>query len=326
MYALANDENGNPIEVPATATGWLVRRHAGGKGRPGAVYDADGRPLVVELGATARELRAHGCAPGPYRLEAVDPNRRPMGVVAFTEIVGDDGAAGEGAAKTAGSEGAAVAALARAVEAMQRVQAQREQSQSEMFMRLIDRLAPAPAQPAQNLRNAVVEFAEVQKAMKKLVPEPAPQPAPTVVIEEREPVVAEESNGWAELATKLALQHAPGVVRFVLHKMGLKAEEIAILTGGIDAVVNASAAAPANDSATRTPSAPPNETAQKLAAIFELLTPEEGERMRGLVNKLSVDVMDKAEATMLSMSPQDAVSFLRKTFLRGANAPTEKAA
>ncbi len=35
-YPLAHDDSGNPIDVPANAAGWLVRRHSGGRGRPAA--------------------------------------------------------------------------------------------------------------------------------------------------------------------------------------------------------------------------------------------------------------------------------------------------
>jgi len=94
MYPLANDENGHPIEVPAHAAGWLVRRHGRGKGRPAAVYDGDGRPLVVPLEATAADLVAARIPPGMYGLDAVDADRRPVNAIAYTEIGAgsDDGA------------------------------------------------------------------------------------------------------------------------------------------------------------------------------------------------------------------------------------------
>src|SRR5437667_12709647 len=99
-YPLANDENCLPLDVPATAMGWLVRRHGGGKGRPGSLYDADGRPLVVPLTATVADLRTLGCGPGGYRLDAVDDGRKPLGVTAYTEVRGgDDGEANDGAGK-----------------------------------------------------------------------------------------------------------------------------------------------------------------------------------------------------------------------------------
>ena len=97
-YPLAHDENGFPIKnVPPKASGWLVRGHGGDKGRPRRVYDSDGRPLQVALSATADDLRAAGCPPGPYRLDAVDDEGQPLGIVAYTELPGD---AGEDAVET----------------------------------------------------------------------------------------------------------------------------------------------------------------------------------------------------------------------------------
>src|SRR5690349_5679877 len=137
-FPLAHDDEGLPVEVPPVAAGWLVRRHGGGKGRPGAVYDGEGRPLVVALDATAAELRSIGCRPGSYRLDAVDEARKPLGVTAYTEVPAAEGEE-EVEAGAMGAE-AAVAALARAVEAMQRVQAERERVQAAMFQKLIDRI------------------------------------------------------------------------------------------------------------------------------------------------------------------------------------------
>ena len=58
-------------------------------------------------------------------------------------------------------------ALARAVEAMQRVQAERERVQAEMFAKIIERLTPAPPQPALDLRNAVTQVLDLQKALRE---------------------------------------------------------------------------------------------------------------------------------------------------------------
>jgi hypothetical protein len=80
-----------PLDVPASAAGWLVRRHGGGKGRPGSLYDGDGRPLVVPLQATVDDLRSLGCGPGGYRLDAVDDSRKPLGVTAYTEVRSEEG-------------------------------------------------------------------------------------------------------------------------------------------------------------------------------------------------------------------------------------------
>lgn len=162
-FSLAHDDEGMPVEVPPMAAGWLVRRHGGGKGRPGAVYDRDGRPLVVPLDATAGDLRALGCKASAYRLDAVDAGGKPLGVTAYTEVSMDD----TEAACEQGAGDQAVAALARAVEAMQRVQAERERVQAAMFEKLIERIAPAAPRPVDDLRNAVAQVIDLQKAMRK---------------------------------------------------------------------------------------------------------------------------------------------------------------
>ncbi len=119
------------MDVPNGAAGWLVRRHSGGRGRPAAVYDREGQPLVVMLDATASDLREFGCKPGMYRLDVVDSARQLMGVAAYTEVTGDAATTPEMEVTRSGSD-AAVLALARAVEAMQRVQAERERMQAEI--------------------------------------------------------------------------------------------------------------------------------------------------------------------------------------------------
>src|SRR3954454_7231132 len=87
-YPLANDVNGNPIDVPENASAWRVRRAPVGTGRPQNVYDPEtGRQLEVALDATLDHLRQCGCGAGRYRLEAVDGESKAIpGVVAFTEL------------------------------------------------------------------------------------------------------------------------------------------------------------------------------------------------------------------------------------------------
>jgi hypothetical protein len=133
MYPLAHDEDCMPLEVPATAVGWLVRRHGGGRGRPGAVYDRAGSPLVLALDATIDALYDAGCGPGVYRLDAVDASRRPLNVVAYTELSAEDGpeADDDTHERSRHSSSDPVAAMARTMEAMQRTQAERERAYAE---------------------------------------------------------------------------------------------------------------------------------------------------------------------------------------------------
>ena len=82
---LANDIDGNPIDVPESAAAWRVRRRAG-RGRPQAVFDpATGAQLEIQLEATVDDLRPFG--PGGYRLDAIDEDGSVIeGVVAYTEV------------------------------------------------------------------------------------------------------------------------------------------------------------------------------------------------------------------------------------------------
>jgi hypothetical protein len=285
-FPLAHDENGLPLEVPSTAAGWLVRRHGGGKGRPAAVYDADGRPLIVALDATAEDLRNAGCRPGPHRLDAVDDRRHPMGAVAYTELPGTD--LDEAQVGKAGAD-PAVMALARAVEAMQRVQAERERMQverdrvqAEMFAKLIDRLAPPPVQPALELRNAVTQALDVHKALEDALgvteEEAAPQPAASTPM-----------SIFAAALTSFLDQMKPMIAAFAASKAA--------------AMVAAPAAAPAAPPRNSAPEPAPAEVAkQKREAVLARLKPEE----RTLIESLLGDPAAMQELdTLLARSTVD---------------------
>ncbi len=85
-FPLASDLEGNPVELPAEAVAWRVRRRSGKQGRPQCVYDLDtGAQLELQLDASLDELRDYG--PGVYRLDAVDKEGKMIpGVVAQTEV------------------------------------------------------------------------------------------------------------------------------------------------------------------------------------------------------------------------------------------------
>lgn len=89
-YPLANDLDGSPIEVPAEAVAWRVRRRAGKQGRPQCVYDRDtGAQLEIPIDATIDDLREYG--PGVYRLDAVDAAGKMIsGAMAQTEVPVDE--------------------------------------------------------------------------------------------------------------------------------------------------------------------------------------------------------------------------------------------
>jgi hypothetical protein len=87
-YPLAYDANGNPIDIPAHAVAWRVRRGGGRRGRPRHVFDAEtGRQLEIPLGAGIDDLIGAGCSPDRYLLYPIDAEERVIvGAVAVTEV------------------------------------------------------------------------------------------------------------------------------------------------------------------------------------------------------------------------------------------------
>src|SRR5690349_22155698 len=71
MSELAFNANGEAFEIPATVTGWRVRRMKP-RGAPELVYGEDGRPLTVSIEATIDELRDAVGTAGKYRLDPVN--------------------------------------------------------------------------------------------------------------------------------------------------------------------------------------------------------------------------------------------------------------
>jgi hypothetical protein len=85
-FPLAFDTNGDPLDVPAHAVAWRVRRGGGRRGRPSHVFDSEtGRQLEIPLGATLETLIEAGCPPDRYLLYPVDGEGHIIpGVIAVT--------------------------------------------------------------------------------------------------------------------------------------------------------------------------------------------------------------------------------------------------
>lgn len=75
QVAVAFNQQGEPFDVPPSATGWRVRRSRL-KGPPEVVYSLDGAPLVLPLDADLQDLRREARIPGRYRLEAIDDRQQ----------------------------------------------------------------------------------------------------------------------------------------------------------------------------------------------------------------------------------------------------------
>jgi hypothetical protein len=316
-YALAHDDSGIPIDVPANAAGWLVRRHGGGRGRPAAVYDGDGRPLIVPLESTAADLKSHGCKPGSYRLDAVDASRRTLDAVAYTEVGSDIGSDNTDAARLASGSDAAVAALARAVEAMQRVQAERERAQAErervqaeMISRLVDRLAPPPAESPRNLRDALGEYGDVQKIIRKLAPDEDS---------------AEDATDSLAPITEVVKQAVSLATLYIQQRFGIALPGPEATTQPQAATTSTSAQpteAAKQVGAVGAVGATSTEVETKLEAVFALLTPDEAKRVHTLTKQMPPAVLEQAMRQLLTMSAEQAAAEIRRLLGR---APTKVA-
>jgi hypothetical protein len=91
-YPLANDSNGNPLDLPPEAAAWRVRKLARKAGRPKMIYDGEtGRPLELPLAISFADFGESVNDAGRYRLEAVDGQGRLLsGCIAVVEVIFDD--------------------------------------------------------------------------------------------------------------------------------------------------------------------------------------------------------------------------------------------
>ncbi len=73
-YPLAWGQHGDPLELPAEAAGWRVRRHRLGAGGGISRWSTSrAGPLILPLDATIDDLLEQAAGkPGRYRLEPVD--------------------------------------------------------------------------------------------------------------------------------------------------------------------------------------------------------------------------------------------------------------
>ena len=71
MSELAYNITGEAFEVPANATGWLVRKMRA-KGSPEVVYGRDGLPLALPISAELDDLKSEVDVSGRYCLDLID--------------------------------------------------------------------------------------------------------------------------------------------------------------------------------------------------------------------------------------------------------------
>ncbi len=88
MSELAYNANGDTFEIPATVTGWRVRRMKP-RGAPELVYGRDGRPLTVPVESEIDDLREAVVTPGRYRLDPINDDGKCVDGVppAYVQVV-----------------------------------------------------------------------------------------------------------------------------------------------------------------------------------------------------------------------------------------------
>lgn len=88
MSELAFNANGETFEVPASVTGWRVRRMKP-RGAPELVYGRDGRPLIIPIESDTEDLRNAVLTMGKYRLDPVNEDGRTVENVsaAYIQVV-----------------------------------------------------------------------------------------------------------------------------------------------------------------------------------------------------------------------------------------------
>ncbi|MES1157684.1 MAG: hypothetical protein ABUL67_01165, partial [Haliangium ochraceum] len=98
MSELAFNANGDSFDVPATVTGWRVRRMKP-RGAPELVYGRDGRPLTVPVESEIEDLREAVGVAGKYRLDPINDDGKCVDGVppAYVQVVKAERNAAEGA-------------------------------------------------------------------------------------------------------------------------------------------------------------------------------------------------------------------------------------
>lgn len=91
MSELAFNANGESFEVPATVTGWRVRRMKP-RGAPELVYGRDGRPLTIPVESDLDDLRESVGTVGKYRLDPINDDGKAVEQAAAVLLRAADGA------------------------------------------------------------------------------------------------------------------------------------------------------------------------------------------------------------------------------------------
>lgn len=314
-FPLAHDAQCQPIEVPAEATSWRVRRST--KGRPAYVYSRSGAPLVVPIDATAEDLQAEGVGAGTYRLDALDLTGRPIGLLAYTEIAATEAEDASGATLVSappqdvvrivesatraleGTHRASMDAMARVMESMQKAQAERANADSQVTLALARRVGGPVASndPLEIIR----QVGKVQKVIAEqhahLVPPPALALGPS---DEGAPSKGDTAKAWVGVIVEGLGRGAAGAL---VDRYPAIRNVVGTMFGGCGTEGQDAEGTGANPA-----SAGPAGT---LAAILGSMSEPERDALNSLFASVPDTVKQALLRSALSVPVDDAVTFLR---------------
>jgi hypothetical protein len=284
---LAWDADGNPIDLPDTATAWRVKKWQPGArgGRGELVYGENGGPLTVPRDVEAWELRelVHN-EPGRYRLDAIGEDRRLIEKVPYAVfMIG-------GSPRNVGGEDVTTRLF-------------------ESFMKAQTEQLTAISSQAAQMMKACASLLEAADGAG--LPSRKPPPVDALALRNAEG----ESSELAGVLTQAVEQVLPLVSHTVHTKvLGLTPDQSLALMGKPSAKPSN-----ANTSSSSSPRMParPLDFLGHLQAVEALLSAEEREVARLAIQKLSPDEMAKWKDDLMAMSAEAAAELVRAEVRKG---------
>ena len=318
MSELAFNINGERFDLPASASCWRVRRFkASGRGTPEVVFGDDGLPLIIPIDTEIGEFRTLvRNVPGRYRLDAVDENQKNCedGTGAYLQL-SDEAGSKDGSSSRRGDGDELLREVVHANADMVKVIAEKFATVMDSAATLL-RAADGAGMPS---REAPVVPLQLASAWRNAEP-PAKRDD-----DDEDDRGDDEPSGAMHLAhviETVAGQAMPLVKHHIHTKfMGMTPEQSIAMMGGVAAAPSAgtassSASAPAADSGDErreSAAATPDPTSffMHLAAIEQLLTPEESQLARRAIKELPPEGMEAWKEQVMQMTPEQAAAMVR---------------
>ena len=318
MSELAFNINGERFDLPASASCWRVRRFkASGRGTPEVVFGDDGLPLIIPIDTEIGEFRTLvRNAPGRYRLDTVDENHKSCedGTGAYLQLSDEPGST-DGSSSRRGSGDELLREVVHANADMVKVIAEKFATVMDSAATLL-RAADGAGMPS---REAAVVPLQLASAWRN-----AEQPARRD--DDNDDDGDDEPSGTMHLAhviETVAAQAMPLVKHHIHTKfMGMTPEQSIAMMGGVGVAPGASTASSSASAPTaksgdeqRASAAPtPDPTANffmHLAAIEQLLTPEESQLARRAIKEMPPEGMEAWKAQVMHMTPAQGAQMVR---------------